>query len=92
MVLDAHLTLTSQRARLERAVPEDGEGDHLVKNAAELVAAANVADDHVTGIDNPEPFVVRGRLADLAQAAQSIMPIMRRGGVSSWTASIGALP
>ena len=60
--------------RLEQTMPEDGEGDHLVKNAAELVAAANVADDHVIGIDNPEPFVVRGRLADLAQAAQSIMP------------------
>jgi len=27
--------------RLEQAVPEDSEGDHLVKNAAELVAAAH---------------------------------------------------
>ena len=65
---------------------EDGEGDHLVKNAADLVAATHVADGRMTGIDHAEPFVERGRLAGLAQAAQSIMPIMRRGGVSSWTA------
>ena len=54
---------------------EDGEGDHLVKNAAELVAATHVADGHEVGIDHAEPFVERGRLAGLAQAAQSIMPI-----------------
>ena len=65
---------------------EDGEGDHLVKNAAELVAATHVADGHEVGIDHAEPFVERGRLAGLAQAAQSIMPIMHRGGVSTRTA------
>ena len=63
-----------------------GEGDHLVKNEAEMVAGTHVADGHEVGIDHPEPFVERGRLAGLAQAAQSIMPIMRRGGVTSWTA------
>ena len=67
-------------------MPEDGEGDHLVKDAAEMVAATHVADSHEVVIEHPEPFVERGRLAGLAQAAQSIMPIMRRGGVSSWTA------
>ena len=55
-------------------MPEDGEGEQLVKNAAKVVAAANVADSHATKIDNPEPFAARGRLADPAQAALSIMP------------------
>ena len=46
-VLDARLILTSvrldsHRARLEQTVPEDAEGDHLVKNAAEMVAAMHV--------------------------------------------------
>ena len=63
-----------------------------MKNAADLVAATHVADDHVTDVEHAEPFVARGRLADLAQAAQSIMPIMHGDGVSSWTAQIGALP
>ena len=73
-------------------MPEDVEGDHLVKNAAELVAATHVADGHEVGIDHAEPFVARGRLAGLAQAAQSIMCIMHRGGVSTWTSQIGARP
>ena len=65
---------------------DDGEDDHLVKDAAKLVAAAHVADRHMVGIDHAGQFDARLRLAGLAQAAQSIMPIMRRGGVSSWTA------
>ena len=73
-------------------LPDDGEGDHIVKNAAELVAAAHVAVGHVVDIDHAEPFVARGRLAGLAQAAQSIMSIMHRGGVSTWTSQIGARP
>ena len=73
-------------------MPEDVEGDHLVKNAAELVAATHVADSHEVDIDHAEPFVARGRLAGLAQAAQSIMCIMHRGGVSTWTSQIGAHP
>ena len=71
---------------------EDAEGDHLVKNAAELVASTHVADGHEVGIDHAEPLIERSRLAGLAQAAQSIMSILHGGGVSTWTASIGALP
>ena len=67
-------------------MPEDGEGDHLVKNEAEMVAATHVADGHEVGIDRAEPFVARGRLADHAPAAQSIMSILHDGGVSMWTA------
>ena len=60
---------------------------HLVKKAAELVAATHVADGHEVGIDHAGPIHVQVRLADLAQAAQTIMSIMQRGGVSTWTAS-----
>ena len=73
-------------------MPEDGEGDHLVKNAAELVAATHVADGHEVGIDHAEPFVARGRLSDLAPAAQSIQSILLVGGVTTWTVHFGAHP
>ena len=73
-------------------MPEDGEGDHLVKNAAELVAATHVADGHEVGIDHAEPFVARGRLSDLAPAAQSIQSILLVGGVTTWTVHFGARP
>ena len=66
---------------------EDGEGDHLVKNEAEMVADTHVADGHEVGFDHAEPFVDRGRFADHAPAAQSIMSILQRGGVSTWTST-----
>ena len=62
---------------------DDDEDDHLMRSAADLVAAAHVADRHMVGIDHAGQFDPQLRLAGLAQAAQSIM---RRGGVSSWTA------
>ena len=65
-------------------MPEDVEGDHLVKNAAELVAATHVADGHEVGIDRAGPIHRQVRLADLAQAAQSIQFIMQRGGGGLW--------
>ena len=40
-------------------MPDYAEGDHLVKNAAEIVAATHVADGRVTGTDHAE------QLADL---------------------------
>ena len=55
---------------------DDGEDDHLVKNAAELAAETHVADSHEVGADHTGQLGERSRLADLAQAAQSIMPIM----------------
>ena len=73
-------------------VPEDAEGDHLVKNAAELVAATHVADGYKVGIDHAEPIHVQVRLADLAQVAQSIMSIMQRGGGDHVDSQIGARP
>ena len=82
MVLDAHFTLAAQRARLAQTFTEDADVDHLVKNAADLVAATHVADGLMTGIDHAEPFVARGRLADLAQAAQtSVAPVHPCGEV-----------
>ena len=66
MVLDAHFTLAAQRARLAQTFTEDADVDHLVKNAADLVAATHVADGHVTDVDHSESFVARGRLADHA--------------------------
>ena len=73
-------------------MPEAGEGDHLVKNAAEMVAATHVADGHEVGIDHAELFVARGRLSDLAPAAQSIQSILLVGGVTTWTVHFGARP
>ena len=73
-------------------MPDDGEGDHLVTNAAELVAAAHAADGHVAGIDHAEPFVARGHLSDLAPAAQSIQSILLIGGVTMGTVHFGARP
>ena len=66
MVLEAHFTLAAQCARLAQTFTEDADVDHLVKNAADLVAATHVADGHVTDVDHAEPFVARDRLADLA--------------------------
>ena len=55
-------------------MPEHADGDHLVKGAVELVAAAHVADQHEVGTDHAGQLEARVRLADHAQAAQSIMP------------------
>ena len=59
-----------------------------MKNEAEMVAGTHVADGHEVGIDHPEPFVERGRLAGLAQAAQSIQSICTAAAVSTWTAAV----
>ena len=89
---DAHFTLSAQRTRLAQTFTEDADVDHLVKNAADLVAADHVADGHVIDVDHAEPFVARGRLAGLAQAAQSIQSICTAAAVSSWTVHFGARP
>ena len=68
-------------------MPEVAEGDHLVKNTAELVADTHVADGHVISIDHAEPFVARSRLADHAQADQSSQSICMAAAVTTWTAA-----
>ena len=73
-------------------MPEDGEGDNLVKNVAELVDATRVADGRMAAINHAEPFVARGRLSDLVPAAQSIQSILLIGGVTTWPVHFGALP
>ena len=73
-------------------MPEDAEGIHLVKNAAELVAATHVADGHEVGIDHAGSIHEEVSLADLAQAAQTIMSIMQRGGGVHVDSQIGARP
>ena len=75
--------------RRAAAVPEHADGDHLVKGAVELVAAAHVADQHEVGTDHAGQLEARVRLADHAQAAQSIMP---PPAVTAWAASFGARP
>ena len=87
-VFDARLTVTAHGRRLEQTLVVDGEDDHIVNKAVDLVAAAHVADGHSTGIDHAEPFVAQGRLSDLAQAAQSIQSICTAAAVSTWTAAM----
>ena len=72
-------------------MPEDGEGDHLVKNAAELVAATHMADGHDVGIDHAGPIHARVRLEDLAQAAQSIQSIVHGSSGDQEDSQIGAV-
>ena len=51
---------------------DDGEDDHLVKDAAELVAAAHLADRHEVGIDHAGQLSAWTRLPDHAAHDQSI--------------------
>ena len=64
---------------------------HLVKNAAELMAAIHVADGHEVGIDHAEPFVARGRPADHAQAGSAHPVHLHRGGGVHEDTKIGAV-
>ena len=54
--------------------------DDLVRDDDEIAAAIDVADGHEVGIDHASQLDARGRLADDAQAAHSIMSIQHRGG------------
>ena len=58
-----------------------------MKDAAELVAVAHVADRLEVGTDHAGQLEAWLRLSDHAQAAQSIMPT---AVVTAWAASIGA--
>ena len=73
-------------------MPEDGEGDHLVKNAAEIVAATHVADGRVTGTDHTEQLAHLCALLIMRKLAQSIQSICTAAAVTTWTVHIGARP
>ena len=60
---------------------DDGEDDHLVKDAAELVAAAHLADRHEVGIDHAGQLSAWTRLKLMRKADQSMQSILLiRGG------------
>ena len=60
-------------------MPEDAEGDHLVKNAAEVLAAAHSADGIGVGNDNPGQLDSRCALQVMRKAIQSIQSILHGG-------------
>ena len=67
--------LRSSRAQCTAASSpshRDGEDDHLVEDAADLVAAAHVADQHEVGIDHSGQLSAWARLTDHAAHDQSI--------------------
>ena len=66
---------------------DDGEDDHLVKGAAELVAAAHVADRREVGLDHAGQLGAWARLGDDAHSDQSIQSILHDGGGDTWTAA-----
>ena len=73
-------------------MPDYAEGDHLVKNAAEMVAATHVADGHATGTDHAEQLAHLCTLQIMRKLAQSIQSICTAAAVSSWTVDFGARP
>ena len=68
------------------------DGDHLVKNAAEMVVATHVADGRVTGTDHAEQLAHLCALQIMRKLAQSIQSICMVAAVSSWTVHFGARP
>ena len=73
-------------------MPDYAEGDHLVKNAAEMVAAMHVADGHTTGTYHAEQLAHLCTLQIMRKLAQSIQSICTAAAVSSWTVHFGARP
>ena len=64
-------------------MPEDDQGDHLVKNAAEMVAALHVADGHVTSTDHAEQLAHLCALQIMRKLAQSIQSICTAAAVTT---------
>ena len=65
-------------------VPDAAEGEHLVYDAAVLMAAAHVADRHMIGIDHADQFGAWTRLADHAQTDQTFQSMScKRGTVTT---------
>ena len=71
-------------------MPDYAEGDHLVKNAVEIVAALHVADGHVTGTDHAEQLAHLCALQIMRKLAQSIQSICTAAAVTTWTVHFGA--
>ena len=61
-----------------------------MKNAAELMAAAHVADGHVTGTDHAEQLAHLCNLLIMRKLAQSIQSICTAAAVTTWTVHFGA--
>ena len=72
-------------------MPDYDEGDHLVKNAAEMVAAMHVADGHVTSTDHAEQLAHLCTLQIMRKLAQSIQSICTAAAVSTRTVHFGAV-
>ena len=66
------------------------DGDHIVKNAAEMVAATHVADGHEVGTDHAEQLAHLCDLLIMRKLDQSIQSICTPAAVSSWTVHFGA--
>ena len=84
-MLDAYyMTLdvlhNTHRTRSAQGVGDQGEGDHLVRDAAVLKAGGHMADRHVIALDHSCPLEARGRLAHDAEAAPAAQAIMHGGG------------
>ena len=73
-------------------MPDYAEGDHLVKNTAEMVAAMHVADGHATGTDHAEQLAHLCVLQIMRKLAQTIQSICTVAAVSSWTVHFKARP
>jgi len=68
-------------------LPEHDDGDQLVKNAAEMVAATHVADGLVTGTDHAEQLAHLCGVQIMRKLAQSIQSICTAAAVTTWTAA-----
>ena len=62
-------------------MPDYAEGDHLVNNAAELMAATHVADGHATSTDHAEQLAHLCTLQIMRKLAQSIQSICKKTSV-----------
>ena len=80
----AHVTAASSPSQ------SDGHDDLLVEDAADLVAAAHVADGHEVGTHHAGQFGAWPRLSDLAQAAQSLQSIHAARRTDHVDSQIGA--
>ena len=68
----------------------DGDCDHHVQDAGELVAAAHVADRHKVGIDHTGQLGAWARLEDDAHSDQSMQSTLFSGGGDHVDSSHGA--
>ena len=72
MSLDTYHGHCCTFAPLGRRFTTHAAANGIVQDAGEMEAAAHICDRHVVRIDHADPFGARARLADHAQAAQSM--------------------